>query len=735
MPIFLTCPNCRGQGSVPDAFSGGRITCPKCGHRFEVRDTKPAAAPQSAPRPSLFDEDEDEAVEAVQPLATRSVRSAETTPAAPGVSPAVYAAIGLGGIAVVLLGVIAVLLSRGGGHPEPAPIAAAPPVASPKLRPDPAPVPAAPAPVELDAAATLRRLKDATVYIKVKAGNLRGAGSGFVIRAKGDQALVATNRHVISPHLSGDSPEARGAQGGQPEITVVFHSGEGAAREQALPAEVVAADFSEEMHRDLAVLQVRGLSRSLAALDLNQNVEPAETMKYSAYGYPFSDAINFNRGNPSVSVTSGQVSALRRDDHGQLVLIQLDGSVQPGNSGGPIVDERGRLIGVAVAKLAAADTIGLAIPAAELRKVLAGRVGAVDLVLRSSPPDRADLQVKAQVVDPMNRIRAVTVQVVPADSAPALTPNADGSWPPLPGATPVALNLDRATATGQVQVALKAQGPNARRVLLQTAHTDASGQVVYSTPRAIDLPDRAGPILSSSKLDALKRALAARSLAKLGPLVVTDPDPKDSCTLSKDPGGRKATISIPPRIYTLSPQIKQKGKPIHNAPRTVCEVEGDFLAAVQVNGNINPGLDPPLDARGHKLRLTFQGAGLLLYQDKDNFLRLERACWTERAALVRMLLVEVVRDGKEFDYYYIPLPGDAAAPMDIFLIRRQGRYRCLFNDDGKRTVVFREFALDYPNRVKIGLTASNLSRKPFTAQFEDFVLLTDKERIDQEFGR
>ena len=112
-------------------------------------------------------------------------------------------------------------------------------------------------------------------------------------------------------------------------------------------------------------------------------------MKYSAYGFPL-PMIKFNEGNPTISLTGGQVSTLRNDDLGQLFMIQLDGSLQPGNSGGPIVDERGRLIGVAVAKLDGVDTIGLAIPADELRELLAGRVGAIDLEVRNCKTDQPE---------------------------------------------------------------------------------------------------------------------------------------------------------------------------------------------------------------------------------------------------------------------------------------------------------------------------------------------------------
>ena len=58
----------------------------------------------------------------------------------------------------------------------------------------------------------------------------------------------------------------------------------------------------------------------------------------------------------------------------------------------------------------------------------------------------------------------------------------------------------------------------------------------------------------------------------------------------------------------------------------------------------------------------------------------------------------------------------------------------MFSHDGRSLLAFREFALDYPAKVKIGLTASNLSKKPFTAKFSDFVLLDDKLKLEEEFG-
>ena len=57
---------------------------------------------------------------------------------------------------------------------------------------------------------------------------------------------------------------------------------------------------------------------------------------------------------------------------------------------------------------------------------------------------------------------------------------------------------------------------------------------------------------------------------------------------------------------------------------TLTAVEGDFAAVVEVTGELSPGLVLPKDRQGNHIPSTFQGAGLLLYQDQDNFVRLER---------------------------------------------------------------------------------------------------------------
>ena len=733
MRILVICPSCANKGTLPEAMRGQRIKCARCHESFVVGTLKPEAKSSPGLLAAMLEEDGGAVVVRPVPLASTR-RSAQPEPSS-STSPAVYAAIGIGGVCALLLAVVAILLlnpSTEKPNRVSQNVAIVPPPDPPEPTPLPIPGPVDPEPDRAEVAARLKNaIVDATVYLKLSSGGrLIGSGTGFVIRNEGSGVvLLATNRHVA---------DAETDDGGKLDITAVFRSGQGAKLEESLRAEIVAMDSSHEINHDLAILRVRGLTRPIVPINPAVPTVPALQMKYSAYGFPYADLTNLNKGNPSITVTGGTVSSLMNDEHGQLVSLKLDGALHPGNSGGPLVDDQGRLIGVAVAKLGIADNIGLAIPAADLREVLAGRVGAMDLIIRKSNTPTPDLQVKAQLVDPNRRIMAVKLLVAAGQAAGTLSPGVDGHWPPLPGAVPINLTMDKAVARGQVQVSLNQTGPDARRIVIQTSHVDATGKTVHSPPRSWLLPERDGHISDGGKLEELRRRLQRKSLAKLGPLV-EDPDTKKAkeCELTKDARNHLITISVPAnQAFSLSPKVFNKqSKPVHNAPRTLAVIDGDFVAFVEVSGDLNSGLDPIKDPRGRNLRICHQSAGLLLYHDKDNFMRLERACRTDGAMQIRELLVEVVRHGKEFAYYYIPLPGDPRAPMILFVVRTGDRIKCLFSfDDGRSLGVFRDFTLDYPTKLKIGLCASNLSKKPLTAKFESFVLVDDKSTLAETFA-
>ena len=380
-----------------------------------------------------------------------------------------------------------------------------------------------------------------------------------------------------------------------------------------------------------------------------------------------------------------------RDLRGQLTSLRMDEGVIPGDGGGPIVEERtGTLIGVAVTpahgagntvgltllKSGSAEPIGYLIPAEEVRRTLAGRVGTVDVAIKSIQNGTVDLQVDARLVDPKGTVKAVMVHAGALAGDQPVAPYSDGSWPPLPNSQGVELrhDPDTASASGRVHVLLGGKGAAAEQLFLQTAHRYQSGQLIYSRPRAYNLPGKPGRIYPvGTSLQAIVKAARRESFALLGPLV----DPDKDCELKKDGTSYKIQIEIPgDKLHTLDPEILSrldKTKPLHNAPMCLSDVEGDFAAFVEVTGQISPSLTLPEDRQGNDISATFQGAGLIVYRDRDNFIRLER---TASAAVgsfqpSHRVLVEVVQDGKVVASQKQSVA--AAQRAYLILMRRKGR--------------------------------------------------------------
>ena len=110
-----------------------------------------------------------------------------------------------------------------------------------------------------------------------------------------------------------------------------------------LPAQIVAADTTQEFSTDLAILVVKGVKNPPSPISAYAKSDTTEGMAYAAAGFPFGGMLNSateDRGNPTVTTPFGHISRVIRDKHGQVELFQVDGSLQPGNSGGPIVEER-----------------------------------------------------------------------------------------------------------------------------------------------------------------------------------------------------------------------------------------------------------------------------------------------------------------------------------------------------------------------------------------------------------
>src|SRR5262249_40855903 len=149
-------------------------------------------------------------------------------------------------------------------------------------------------------------------------------------------------------------------------------------------------------------------------------------------------------------------------------------------------------------------------------------------------------------------------------------------------------------------------------------------------------PTAMTPIDGAPEPGQAAQSPAALAFEKLGPLV----DPLRNCKLDRTDSS--ATIEVPPGVHALSPELDAR-----NTPIALIEVEGDFLAHVKVDGTLLPGIDPP-KYKGRTLNLTFQGAGLILWQDKSNYVRLERTASTKKGdpTLTSEVLLEIVKNDK-----------------------------------------------------------------------------------------
>jgi hypothetical protein len=134
------------------------------------------------------------------------------------------------------------------------------------------------------------------------------------------------------------------------------------------------------------------------------------------------------------------------------VYVQLDGAVNPGNSGGPIVTADGKLVGVAVMTIRGAG-IGLAIPHQEVSLMLGGRLGSASLY--ALPVDGETTQVKIDVplIDPFRNVVRVKESYKLAESG-ARPPQSEksGTWSRIPGAASVDLAVRDGWANSSIRL-------------------------------------------------------------------------------------------------------------------------------------------------------------------------------------------------------------------------------------------------------------------------------------------
>ncbi|KJU85942.1 sulfatase-modifying factor protein [Candidatus Magnetobacterium bavaricum] len=150
-------------------------------------------------------------------------------------------------------------------------------------------------------------------------------GSGFIIHSNG---YILTNNHVVK---------------GAKDITVVLGD------DREYKAEVFMADEA----KDIAMLKID--ATGLPKVRLGDSNQMEVTDYVMVLGYPLA-----NKLGREVSASDGKINAKRGRE--SFPLFQIDANMHPGNSGGPVVNNYGEVIGIAVSKLNAAERINFAIP-------------------------------------------------------------------------------------------------------------------------------------------------------------------------------------------------------------------------------------------------------------------------------------------------------------------------------------------------------------------------------------
>jgi len=216
-----------------------------------------------------------------------------------------------------------------------------------------------------------KRVRPAVVTIEVRSDQGAGVGSGAVIDSAG---YILTNEHVVS--LGGAVSEGQ-------KITVVFNDG------QRAEAELVGSDPK----MDLAVIKVKADVSTV--IQLGKSADLAVGDSVIAIGSPLGE---------TDTVTQGIVSALNRpivvgEEDGQPAVydaIQTDAAINHGNSGGPLVDSTGALVGIntsIISTSAEGGSIGLgyAIPIDDARPI-------AESLIKTGRVNHADMGVNAASV-------------------------------------------------------------------------------------------------------------------------------------------------------------------------------------------------------------------------------------------------------------------------------------------------------------------------------------------------
>jgi len=359
--------------------------------------------------------------------------------------------------------------------------------------------PKAPANAEL-AQEVVDKVKKATVHLRVTMGDGGvGQGSGFFALQPN---IIVTNAHVVGM-LQADNAKPK-------NIEVTQNSGI-RGEEKKFPAELLGVDRQV----DLAVLRVKG-SGFPAPLLVNSAHNLRQTQRIWVVGFPLGDMLG-----KEVTVSGGTISSKRFDDNGILAKVQVQGDMQPGNSGGPVIDALGNVIGVSVSILRGTQ-INFAVPGDWVLALGTGRISRLTVGQPYVKDGNLRLPISMHMIDPLKRIHLPGIEVwtgKPAafERAPSMSQPATEA-----GDSPHQrhlLDYQNETAKGDIPLAPLTPGS---AYWIQPAWGDGPANMQWASAQPCELPP---PVDLKAALLAIKHHAGSRNvtLNKWLKMKVSDP--------------------------------------------------------------------------------------------------------------------------------------------------------------------------------------------------------------------
>jgi regulation of enolase protein 1 (concanavalin A-like superfamily) len=220
---------------------------------------------------------------------------------------------------------------------------------------------------------------------------------------------------------------------------------------------------------------------------------------------------------------------------------------------------------------------------------------------------------------------------------------------------------------------------------------------MYRNPRLAFLPLAAFLLLPIAFAEEEK----AQTIKGWGSVVNPDGD----CKVTRDKD--KVTIAVPGTYHdlTFTDDVQKQ-----NAPRILGELKGDFTVQVKVRAFPLPQANTSSSGR-----VSFVSAGLLIWLDDKNFVRLDRAA--EGASPSPFIWVERFQDGKPATQKL-----HRADDKDTWLriVAKDGTLTFAYSEDGDNWTDVHTEEMKLPEKVKAGVLAINTTTKEFAPALEGF---------------